>query len=135
MRISDWSSDVCSSDLLFPGFLDKKWGRPFLQDAFATKLYSPIMPDYPFAVIELCQCFPDDLHIADVELSDIRRKLEQPQNGIGARGYHGLGVFGALRDGVKMVDKEGGLSGIRSEKRGEGKGGGGKGRGRWGREN
>src|SRR3546814_17311943 len=50
---------------LFPGFLDKKWGRPFLQDAFATKLYSPIMPDYPFAVIELCQCFPDDLHIAD----------------------------------------------------------------------
>src|SRR3546814_5360806 len=71
---------------LFPGFLDKKWGRPFLQDAFATKLYSPIMPDYPFAVIELCQCFPDDLHIADVELSDIRRKLEQPQNGIGARG-------------------------------------------------
>src|SRR3546814_2155796 len=79
---------------LFPGFLDKKWGRPFLQDAFATKLYSPIMPDYPFAVIELCQCFPDDLHIADVELSDIRRKLEQQQNGIGARGYHGLGVFG-----------------------------------------
>src|SRR3546814_1567858 len=22
---------------LFPGFLDKKWGRPFLQDAFATR--------------------------------------------------------------------------------------------------
>ncbi|KPH67349.1 N-acetyltransferase [Novosphingobium sp. ST904] len=97
---------------LFPGFLDKKWGRPFLQDAFATKLYSPIMPDYPFAVIELCQCFPDDLHIADVELSDIRRKLEQPQNGIGARGYHGLGVFGDLLDGVKMVAKERGLSRI-----------------------
>src|SRR3546814_7882834 len=68
------------------------------------------MPDYPFAVIELCQCFPDDLHIADVELSDIRRKLEQPQNGIGARGYHGLGVFGDLLDGVKMVAKERGLS-------------------------
>src|SRR3546814_13438038 len=70
------------------------------------------MPDYPFAVIELCQCFPDDLHIADVELSDIRRKLEQPQNGIGARGYHGLGVFGDLLDGVKMVAKERGLSRI-----------------------
>src|SRR3546814_4254159 len=24
---------------LFPGFLDTQWWRPFLQDAFATKLY------------------------------------------------------------------------------------------------
>src|SRR3546814_14313832 len=70
------------------------------------------MPDYPFAVIELCQCFHDDLHIADVELSDIRRKLEQPQNGIGARGYHGLGVSGDLLDCVKMVAKERGVSRI-----------------------
>src|SRR3546814_17428401 len=70
------------------------------------------MPDYPFAVIELCQCFPDDVHIADVEPSDIRRKLEQPQNGIGTRGYTGLGVFGDLLDGVQMVAKESGISRI-----------------------
>src|SRR3546814_16776254 len=27
MRISDWSSDVCSSDLVVPNMKDNRWGR------------------------------------------------------------------------------------------------------------
>src|SRR3546814_13941869 len=53
---------------LFPGLLDKKWGRPFLPDAFATKLYCPIMPGYPFSFINICRVFPYSFPIVYQEL-------------------------------------------------------------------
>src|SRR3546814_18889679 len=33
MRISDWSSDVCSSDLFYQDTGARKWGRPYLTRA------------------------------------------------------------------------------------------------------
>src|SRR3546814_9128766 len=42
MRISDWSSDVCSSDLIRPVGAEQGWQRPGNPHRFAASLYRPL---------------------------------------------------------------------------------------------
>src|SRR3546814_7229091 len=41
MRISDWSSDVCSSDLVVPMFHVNAWGLPYTSAMVGVKLVFP----------------------------------------------------------------------------------------------
>src|SRR3546814_17400481 len=50
MRISDWSSDVCSSDLLcLPGFMNEPWNFIGLFDIFALSSDSE---QFPISLVE-----------------------------------------------------------------------------------
>lgn len=93
-------------------FIKRELRRAWVTDSFTTKLYSSILPDYSFADIELHECYPGDLHIGDIEFSDVSRPLAKPSDGIGAREFHGLRVFGDFLDGVTQVAKSRGLDRI-----------------------
>jgi hypothetical protein len=90
-------------------FIKRELRQEWITDAFTTKLFSPILPDYSFVDLEIVQCYPGDIHLLDLEFSDVRRPLDKPSMGVGARGYHGLGVFGDFLDNVKQLARERGL--------------------------
>src|SRR3546814_17242572 len=50
MRISDWSSDVCSSDLLAEMLVatstDRRWGRQMVQNKLADSLFTLAVCEY-----------------------------------------------------------------------------------------
>lgn len=93
-------------------FIKRELRRDWITDAFTTQLVSPLDPDYPFAELQIFQCYPGDIFINDVEFSDITRRLDVPTQGIGARRYHGLGVFPVFLERVKQVARERGLNRI-----------------------
>src|SRR3546814_15309411 len=96
MRISDWSSDVCSSDLIF---WSKKPGRCLHPGASlaSTRGCSPSGEDLEF----LRDAEPDD---ARVEREDIRRQpgVVRIQESVGDRGR----VEDILRSEERRVGKE-----------------------------
>lgn len=93
-------------------FIKRELRKDWITDAFTTKLFSPVLPDYSFVDLEIVQCYPGDIHLLDLEFSDVRRPLNKPSVGVGARGYHGLGVFGDFLDNVKQLARQRGLDRI-----------------------
>lgn len=93
-------------------FIKRELRQDWITDAFTTQLVSPIRPDYAFVDLKIVQCYPRDIHIADVEFSDPRNPLDEPTTGIGARRYRGLGVFGDFLDAVRRLARERGLDRI-----------------------
>lgn len=93
-------------------FIKKELGGEWLTDAFSTRLYSPLDPEYSFVDLTVVQCYPNDVHIQDIEFADLTRKLSRPKSGLGARTYQGLGVFGHFLDNIKMLARERGLDRI-----------------------
>src|SRR3546814_17319403 len=71
MRISDWSSDVCSSDLTAAGFLKRKI-REIVKDPETARLLSDI--DHPFATKRppIDSDYFDAFNRPNVSLADVR---------------------------------------------------------------
>src|SRR3546814_5797375 len=71
MRISDWSSDVCSSDLTSAGFLKRKI-REIVKDPGTARLLSDI--DHPFATKRppIDSDYFDAFNRPNVSLADVR---------------------------------------------------------------
>ncbi|WIA55930.1 hypothetical protein N6H05_23425 [Sphingobium sp. WTD-1] len=63
---------------------------------------------FPFAQIDLVQCYPGDIHISDVTLLDLTKPL-MDQSKIAPRSHRGLHVFPMLLDGLKSVAKQKGI--------------------------
>tara|TARA_R110000822_G_scaffold184513_5_gene323857 strand:+ start:310 stop:1017 length:708 start_codon:yes stop_codon:yes gene_type:complete len=63
---------------------------------------------FPFAKIDLVQCYPNDIHISDVTLLDLTKPLiDKSKNA--PRSHRGLHVFPLLLDGLKSVAKQKGV--------------------------
>lgn len=64
--------------------------------------------DIPFAEIDLVECYPGDIHIADVTLLDLTKPVRDMSE-ISPRSHKGLHVFPLLLDGLMSVAKQKGL--------------------------
>ncbi|MEG8053136.1 hypothetical protein QP185_07565 [Sphingomonas aerolata] len=60
------------SERMFP-FVTKELGRVPISDAYYAEWFNGLSDDKPFIKIELCQCYPNDIHIADVVFADLSR--------------------------------------------------------------
>jgi hypothetical protein len=61
-----------------------------------------------FAEIDLVECYPGDIHIADVTLLDLTKPV-QDTSGMAPRSHRGLHVFPLLLDGLVSVARQKGL--------------------------
>jgi len=64
--------------------------------------------NFPFAEIDLVECYPGDIHIADVTLLDLTQPVRD-RSEVGPRSHKGLHVFNLLFDGLMSVAKQKGL--------------------------
>lgn len=91
------------ADRLFNFVTRKLGGRPFA-DAFCADYRNELSTDQgdlPFAQFQLVRSYPSDIHIADIVLSDLKRRVENR----GQRSHHGLGLFGDFLERLKPVAK------------------------------
>ena len=97
------------SERMFP-FLTKELGRVPISDAYYAKWYDGD-GDAPFIDIELCQCYPSDLHIADVVFADLSRPAKDKSE-IAPRHHRGLGIFDEFLERLRGVARDRGLERI-----------------------
>ncbi len=86
-------------------FVKRQLGRDPVSDAYAVSYYNELDDGYSFADATIVQCYPNDLHIADVEFADNRKPISNGSVRKGRRSYHGLHVFGEFIDRLKQVAK------------------------------
>ena len=91
-------------------FVSRELGREAIDDAFAEKYFNKIDPSESFVDFSIARCFPDDLHIVDIELSDNTRPLARTDPSREFRQYHGLHLFGEVLERIRAVAREEGVS-------------------------
>jgi hypothetical protein len=84
-------------------FIEEELGHSPLSDAFAVEYFNELEPTSSFAEVSLVQCFPNDLHISDVEFSDQRHPLPATHPDRRHRKYKGLHVFEQFLDRLRSV--------------------------------
>jgi len=95
-------------------FIREELKQEAVTEAYAVSFYNEIDPKNSFADVSLVHCWPNDIHIADIEFSDNRkpthsdRKLKSSSR----RNYHGLHVFGDFIKRLKSVAREKGIERI-----------------------
>lgn len=96
------------------GFVEKELGQPIVSEAYAVSFFNEVTPKLSFVDVSLVRCFPNDIHIADVEFSDNRRPLHtgKMEKGSTSRGYHGLHIFHEFIERLRGVAKEKGVERI-----------------------
>lgn len=82
-------------------FVERELDRPPLSAAYAVEYFNELKPASSFAEVSLVHCFPNDIHICDVEFSDQRHPLPRPDRKY--REYQGLHVFGEFLDRLRAV--------------------------------
>lgn len=87
-------------------FVRKELGREPVTDVYSTRFFNEIDPTMSFVDVTLLQCFPDDIHIADVEFADNRRPIDDTAPVKGARNYHGLNIFDDFLERLKGVARD-----------------------------
>jgi hypothetical protein len=77
-------------------------------EAYAVSYFNEIDPDNSFVDVSLVRCWPNDIHIADIEFSDNRKPVHNGTKikGSTERNYHGLHVFGDFIARLKDVARE-----------------------------
>lgn len=95
-------------------FVEKELGMPIVAEAYTASYFNEITPKSSFVDVSLVRCFPNDIHIADVEFSDNRRPLHSGKKvkGSTSRGYHGLHIFSEFIDRLRVVAKDKGVERI-----------------------
>lgn len=94
-------------------FVEHELGASPVKDAYAVSYYNEIESDESFVDVSLAHCWPNDIHIADVEFSDNRKPVGQVRYHKGAeRRYHGLHVFGEFLARLDRVAKDKGADRI-----------------------
>lgn len=84
-------------------FVQRELGKAPLTAAYAVKYFSVSEADNSFAEVSLVHCFPNDIHICDVEFSDQRHPLPANHPDRKFRRYKGLHVFDEFIDRLCMV--------------------------------
>lgn len=89
----------------------KKWP---VTEAYAVSYYNEVDPKNSFVDVSLVRCWPNDIHIADLEFSDNRKPAHAGKKvkSSALRNYHGLHVFGDFIARLKNVAKEKGIERI-----------------------
>lgn len=75
-------------------FVQKELKRPPVSDVYAVSYFNDVDPEMSFVDVTLVQCYPDDIHITDVEFADNRHRVGTHQPEKGLRNYRGLHIFG-----------------------------------------
>ncbi len=86
-------------------FIRKELGNEPVTDVYSTRFFNEVDPSMSFVDVTLLQCFPDDIHIADVEFADNRRPVDDAPPVKGTRNYHGLHIFDDFLERLKGVAK------------------------------
>ncbi|RWI99555.1 hypothetical protein [Mesorhizobium sp.] len=96
------------------GFLERELKEKPVLEAYAVSYFNDVDPRVSFADVSLVRCWPNDLHIADVEFSDNRMPLPTGSKVKGSinRGYRGLHVFGEFIGRLKRIATEKGVERI-----------------------
>lgn len=89
----------------------KKLGRMPITAAYCAKWFSDLDQINPFIQINLCQCYPNDIHIHDIVFADLTRPAND-QSRLAPRSHRGLGLFGPFFEQLLLVAKFRGLSRI-----------------------
>jgi hypothetical protein len=93
-------------------FVRKELGSEPVTDVYSTRFFNEIDPDMSFVDVTLLQCFPDDIHIADVEFADNRLPVDNTKPVKGAWNYHGLHIFDDFLERLKGVARDRGVGRI-----------------------
>lgn len=92
-------------------FVENELGEPPVGDAFAAEFFNENDEENSFVEVSLVRCFPNDIHISDIEFSDNRRPVD-PDDPQQYRAYHGLHVFGYFLEALKEIGKQQGAAQI-----------------------
>lgn len=98
------------SERMFP-FVTKELGRMPISDAYYAEWFNGLNADEPFIKIELCQCYPNDIHIADVVFADLSRPAKD-RSEVAPRSHCGLGIFDEFLDRLRRVARDRGVERI-----------------------
>lgn len=82
-----------------------------ISDAYYAEWFNGLSDDEPFIKIELCQCYPSDIHIADVVFADLSRPANDTTE-VSPRQHHGLGIFDEFLDRLRGVARDRGVERI-----------------------
>ena len=93
-------------------FIKKELGKEPISDIYAVEYFNEVVPNDAFVEVALAQCFPNDIHIIDVEFSDNRRPIGQRDPTREFRTYKGLHVFGEFLDRLREVARGRGIERI-----------------------
>jgi hypothetical protein len=95
-------------------FVEAELGEVPVTEVFAASYFNEIDPNYSFVDVSLVRCWPNDIHIADVEFSDNRKPLHNGKKVKGSlnRNYHGLHVFDDFIERLNDVAKSKGVERI-----------------------
>jgi hypothetical protein len=81
-------------------------GRALVAELFAADYYNEHSQLAPFARIARADCYPDDVHIVNVEFRDLTQRLTLNDPTRESRVYKGLGVFEPFLHGLKEVARK-----------------------------
>jgi len=84
-------------------FVKGELGKDPVSDAYSVEYFNEVVPDDAFVEVSLAQCFPDDIHIVDVEFSDNRKLIPATDPSSKFRTYKGLHVFDEFLNRLKGV--------------------------------
>jgi hypothetical protein len=89
-------------------FIETELGEKPVIEAYAVSYYNEVDNKNSFVDVSLVRCWPNDIHIADVEFSDNRKPVHAEKKVKSAinRNYHGLHVFGEFIARLKGVAAE-----------------------------
>lgn len=86
-------------------FVSEELGDGAFKEAFSTKFFNEYS-DHSFADVVLVHCYPNDIHICDVEFSDNRSPLEAADPTKQFREYKGLHIFDQFLDNLRITAKD-----------------------------
>jgi hypothetical protein len=86
-------------------FVAKELGSDPVKDVLAVAYFNENDSILSFADTTIAQCFPNDLHIADIELADNSKKALRQNPSKGYRNYPGLHLLDEYLDRLTQVGK------------------------------
>lgn len=87
------------------GLVSRRLQRDAFADAWAAEYYNEMSEEAggnPFCQLQLIRCYPNDIHIADITLSDLRSPT-QDQSGVAPRAFKSLHLFPEILERLKSV--------------------------------
>lgn len=95
-------------------FVRQELKKKPVTEAYAVSFFNEVDPKNSFVDVSLVRCWPNDIHLADVEFSDNRKPVHAGKKvkSSSQRNYHGLHVFGPFVTRLKNVAREKGIERI-----------------------
>lgn len=89
-------------------FVQRELKEPPVTEAYAVSYFNEVDPENSFVDVSAVRCWPNDIHIADIEFSDNRKAAHSGKKikSSSRRNYHGLHVFGEFLGRLTLVAKE-----------------------------